>query len=46
MQYRDLRGNTTQLSGGTVTIGIKPILLEDPNATQLAHPTNLRLVSP
>ena len=27
--YRDLAGNTTQLDGGTITIGIQPVLLEN-----------------
>jgi hypothetical protein len=28
-QYQDLSGNTTQLSGGAMTIGIQPVLLEN-----------------
>lgn len=31
-QYRDLAGNTTPLSGSTVAIGAKPILLENQSA--------------
>jgi hypothetical protein len=27
-QYRDLAGNTHAITGGSVTIGIEPILLE------------------
>jgi hypothetical protein len=27
-QYRDLNGNTTGLSGGTVSVGSSPILIE------------------
>jgi len=27
-QYRDLAGNTTKLSGGAITVGIQPLLLE------------------
>jgi hypothetical protein len=30
-QYQDLAGNTTQLSGGSITIGIQPVLLENQN---------------
>jgi polysaccharide biosynthesis protein PslG len=29
IQFQDLTGNTTNVSGGTVTIGLKPILLEN-----------------
>ena len=32
VQYRDLAGNLYSISGTTVTIGIKPILLENSNA--------------
>lgn len=28
-QYQDLAGNTTQLSGATITLGIQPVLLEN-----------------
>ena len=31
VQYQDLSGNTTNVSGGTVTIGLMPILLENQN---------------
>jgi Glycosyl hydrolase family 10 len=42
-QYRDLAGNTTAVSG-SVTIGIKPILLESAATTQPNPPTSLTLV--
>jgi hypothetical protein len=43
VQYRDLAGNLYSISGGTVTIGIEPILLENTNEpifSFLTSPTN------
>jgi Beta-galactosidase len=38
VQYRDLAGNLHSISGTTVTIGIKPILLENSNpVTPISH---------
>jgi hypothetical protein len=34
IQFQDLTGNTTKVSGGTVTIGLMPILLENQNLPQ------------
>ncbi|HEY6292350.1 MAG TPA: tectonin domain-containing protein [Terriglobia bacterium] len=41
-QLRDLAGNTTRLSGGTITVGLEPVLLENLASTLgVLTPTNL-----